>query len=142
MPPKPKYFAQSLEDSCVPACLRTVFTSLGKEILEYEIRALCDCDGTGTKASKAIEAARAVGFYGSYLARLEVDELVDSLELGALPITYLEIAEDHNHAVVVHEIRDGKVFINDPSNQDLLFINQDEFIKCWELTRGLTIIVQ
>jgi ABC-type bacteriocin/lantibiotic exporter with double-glycine peptidase domain len=142
VPPKPKYFGQSLHDSCVPTCLRTVIAAAGKDVLEYEIRALCECDGTGTAPSNAVKAAVSLGFDGSYLARLEFDELAALLTDGNLPITYLEIGKEYHHAIVVYEIEDGKVLINDPANRQKGHFRLEEFIPLWEATRGLTIVVK
>ncbi len=44
--PKPPYFSQTYEFSCVPTCLKMVLAVLNVDKSEAELRSLCDCDET------------------------------------------------------------------------------------------------
>ena len=119
-----------------------VLSALGCEVLEYELRQLCECDETGTAAKNAVLAAKALGFEKSVLAYLELDELNDLISNGAFPITYLRLGNGESHAVVVTELHDGRVYVLDPSDSDLDFIDEDDFAEMWKYKNGLTIIIE
>lgn len=104
MPPRPQHFPQTFPYSCVPACILTVLTSYGVTMLEYEVRAICKCDETGTTPSNAVVALKELGFDLSFVANFEFEELKSEVAFGLLPITYLRFAEGITHAVVVHDI--------------------------------------
>ncbi len=83
--PKPSHFFQTHSESCVPACLKMVFASLGFEISEFDLRNLCKCDKTGTSPSNAVNAVGECGF-DAYQANLVFEELEDLISKNITPI--------------------------------------------------------
>ena len=138
--PKPPYFSQAYEFSCVPTCLKMVLAALDVEKSEAELRSLCDCDETGTSPSKAVKAAIECGL-DAYQADIMFEELNDLVLQNVNPIVFIKVSEDTNysHAIVVYKISKGKVFALDPEIGERE-LNVSSFVEIW--SRGLTIIVE
>lgn len=139
--PKPPYFQQTYPFSCVPACLKMVLASLGCDIFEAELRALCECDETGTSPSKAVEAAIQCGF-DAYQANLTIEELTEILAENLTPIIFIRfsVAVNYSHAIVIYKITSKHIYALDPSELEERKIKIDKFLEIW--SRGLTIVIE
>ncbi len=138
--PKPPHFFQTHPFSCVPACLRMVLANYSFEISEFDLRNLCECDGTGIGPRKAIAAVKDLGFDCDE-ANLNFEELKEYLSNNLNPIVYLRfnLQTEFPHAVVVYKISKEKVFVLDPEIGEREF-HIDNFVEIW--SRGLTIVVE
>lgn len=145
MKSKPLFYPQETDDSCVPACLRMVFSIFNFAIPEIELRALCDCTIFGTEAWQAVEAARRLGFAQTTKQNLELAELQSLLVAGHFPIVYVNMLPlDTNrsvHALVVLGIEDDLITVYDP-NQGERQMPLDRFLQAWQMKHKLTIIVE
>ena len=138
--PKPPHFFQTHPESCVPACLRMVLSSLGFEISELDLRSLCKCQSDGTIPSNAVKAVIECGF-DAYIANLELEELQNLISESITPIVYVKINENttYFHAVVIYRIEETKIYALDPAIGEREF-ETSQFTKIW--SRGLTIIIE
>jgi hypothetical protein len=89
MPSKPPFHRQETPCSCVPACVRMVLASFGRELLEAELRALCDCTPFGTEALNAVDGVRQLGFPATGKYTLWRDERAAQVRQGLYPIVFV-----------------------------------------------------
>jgi ABC-type bacteriocin/lantibiotic exporter with double-glycine peptidase domain len=142
VPLRPNYYPQTYPYSCVPACMKMVLSAYELEIPESRLRELCECDELGTKPSKAIEAAKLLGFEDSYSANLNLSEVRELLSEGSFPIVYLRFPSNIQHAVVVLSLGEGKVSIFDPADPTKTTIEESSFETMWRSMNNQAIIIK
>ncbi|HWX43198.1 MAG TPA: cysteine peptidase family C39 domain-containing protein [Blastocatellia bacterium] len=145
MPSKPPFYKQETPDSCVPACLRMVFSSLGIDIEESKLRALCDCGVLGTDALRAVDAARQLGFEGSSKYTLSLGEMRTLVTEGCHPIAFVDLRPIDGvrniHAVVVVGIGPRNIIVLDPLKGERSFAVQ-VFSTAWAMAHNLALIIR
>ena len=147
MPVKPPLYLQETDYSCAPACLRMVLAAAGIEKAEEELREISGCTLEGTEALAIVDAARSFGFQNTRKYNLDFDELKSSLAQNLYPIAYIKTRTGsqkllQQHAVVVIEIKPGKVFLLDPApERGEIEMAEAEFLQAWSAMRRLTILV-
>lgn len=143
---KLRFHKQETTYSCVPACLRMVFSGFGLDLSEERLRELCDCTALfGTDALRAVEAARSLGYAGAAKYTLSYDELRRLVEDGRNPIAFLSLeaigGTEESHAVVVVEAGDATVTVYDPLYGERA-ISQQSFSTAWATRRNLMILIE
>lgn len=145
LPSKLPFYKQETSDSCVPACLRMVFSSIGFEISEAELRLLCDCTFEGTTALKAVDAARKLGFPGTRKYNLSLTELDKLLADGVPPIVFVEMYPIAGifqvHALIVTQITPFSIQVIDPEIGERVLPTQ-VFRTAWEQRNNLAILIK
>lgn len=146
MSAKPPLYLQETDYSCAPACLRMVLAAAGIEKSEEELRAVTNCDSEGTWPHEIVKAAKSFGFEESRKYNLDFSELMAALAEGAYIIAYIKtrlgaLGYSQKHAVVVSEIKSGKVFVLDPARGEIEIPGAD-FQQEWNATRRETILVK
>jgi ABC-type bacteriocin/lantibiotic exporter with double-glycine peptidase domain len=131
--------------SCVPACLRVVLLSLGHDIEESRLRALCDCTVFGTNAVQAIPALRELGFRRTQKHTLRLDELSAEVTRGVLPIAFVSTllidGVKGEHALIVLGISVTEVTVYDPLRGERI-LPLGSFEAAWAIMHNLTILVR
>jgi ABC-type bacteriocin/lantibiotic exporter with double-glycine peptidase domain len=118
-----------------------VLSAYELEVSEVTIRQLANCDETGTKPSNAVKAVKELGFRESYVANLDIQQLIRLLSEGTYPIVYLRFPRGGDHAVVVTEITKENVSVFDPENANKTSLNKSSFEDMWRLKNHLTIVI-
>jgi ABC-type bacteriocin/lantibiotic exporter with double-glycine peptidase domain len=142
---RPPLYRQETPYSCVPACLRMVLSSLGHEVTEASVRAVCDCTVFGTEALKAVDAMRQCGFPGTTKQTCTLEELRAQLHGGQWPIVFLNTlpitGERNAHAVVAIEVESVQVTVYDPLDGERV-LPQATFLTAWAMMHNLTLLIQ
>jgi len=116
----------------------------GVDVSERQLRVSCDTTLLGTDALKAVDAARKLGFDGSAIHTLTLDELRDLVESGHNPIVFVSLlpidARDDFHALVVTELSYGNVLVLDPLVGERT-IPELVFNAAWGMRHHLTILI-
>ncbi len=146
MPSKLPFHKQETRYSCVPACLRMLFGSLGVDVPESELRERCDCTPAfGTDALMAVDVARQFGFAGTAKHNLTLDELQNLTIDGLSPIVFVNLepidGTEDIHALVVVGFTQRYVIILDPLRGERVLPLQS-FNTAWGLRHNLAIIVK
>lgn len=145
LPSKLPFYNQETPDSCVPACLRMVLSSLGHEISEAELRLLCDCTFEGTTALKAVDAARQLGFRSTRKHNLSLTELNDLVSDGSTPIVFVEMYPIAGifqvHAMIVTKVTPFSIQVVDPETAERTLPLQ-VFNAAWEYRQNLAILIE
>jgi ABC-type bacteriocin/lantibiotic exporter with double-glycine peptidase domain len=145
MPSKPPFHKQETPYSCVPACLRMVFASLGRQLSEAELRALYDCTPFGTEAVNAVDAARQLGFAGTGKHTLSFDELDAQVRRSLYPIAFVNTRPIDGilagHALAVTAIDQRRVSVYDPLHGER-HLPRATFESAWAMMHNLAILVQ
>ncbi len=138
---KPPFYRQMHSSSCVSACLRMVLDFYGVEKTEFQIRELCEDDGTGVKPSKIVEVIIELGFNCYKPDNLTFEELKEYVSDKLFPIVYLRFNPEtqYSHAVIVYKISKEKVFILDPEDGERDF-DIDRFTELW--SQNITIVIE
>lgn len=145
MPSKPPFHRQETPYSCVPACVRMVLASFGRELSEAALRALCDCTPFGTEALKAVDAVRQLGFPATGKHTLSLDELEAQVRQGLYPIVFVNTLPidgiTDGHALVVVGIEQTDVAVYDPLHGER-HLPRATFASAWAILHNLTILIQ
>lgn len=145
MTSKPHFYKQETPYSCVPACLRMVFSAKGLFKTEAELRHLCDCTPLGTEALKAVDAARLLGFSKTVKLTLSLTELTSFANSNFNPIVFVNLLPiDGNrggHAVVVVGVQLEDILVYDPL-QGERNLPRLTFETAWNMMHNIAIIVQ
>lgn len=140
-----RFYKQETSYSCVPACLRSVLSSLGMEMSEAELRWRCDCTPLGTEALKAVDAARQLGFSGTIKCTLTITELNAQIDSNVYPIVFVELLPIEgirsSHAVVVGAIDEKQILVIDPLSGYRL-LPRPSFDSAWAMMHNLAILVR
>jgi ABC-type bacteriocin/lantibiotic exporter with double-glycine peptidase domain len=143
--PTPKFHKQETRYSCLPACLRIVFSSFNLDISESELRRLCDCTPFGTEALKAVDAARQLGFSQSAKYTLSIDELETLVATGNYPIVLVNLIPIDgivdSHALVVIEMNRTIVRVFDPLCGERV-LPYETFFTAWAMMHSLVILIE
>lgn len=95
-----------------------ILGSLGVDVPENRLRALCDSTLLGTDALKAMDAARQLGFAGSGKYTLSLAELRALTAKGDYPIVFVSLlpidGRKDVHAIVIVEFTAQEVQVLDP----------------------------
>ena len=122
-----------------------VFSSIGFEISEAELRLLCDCTFEGTTALKAVDAARKLGFPGTRKYNLSLTELDKLLADGVPPIVFVEMYPIAGifqvHALIVTQITPFSIQVIDPEIGERVLPTQ-VFRTAWEQRNNLAILIK
>ncbi len=144
-PSKLPLYLQETPDSCVPACLRMVFAELGLEITEAELRDLCDCTFEGTRALKAVDAARTLGFPQTGKHTLTLAELETVVNNGSTSIVFVDMEPINGtyqvHALVVTDVTPFSIQVLDPASGERIIPHQ-VFQVAWEARHHLAIVIE
>jgi ABC-type bacteriocin/lantibiotic exporter with double-glycine peptidase domain len=122
-----------------------VLASLGRELSEAVLRALCDCTPFGTEALKVVEAVRQLGFPATGKHTLSIGELEAQVRQGLYPIVFvntLPIDEiTGGHALVVVGINQTDIAVYDPLHGER-HLPRATFASAWAMMHDLTILIQ
>ncbi|MGH8742832.1 MAG: cysteine peptidase family C39 domain-containing protein, partial [Burkholderiales bacterium] len=132
---KPSFSKQETRYSCVPACLRMVFSSFGLDVPEAELRHACDSTAFGTGALHVLDVARRYDFAQTAKHTLTGEELAEVAAAGQYPIVFLNLWPIEqiweSHAVIVLAFGDAAVAVLDPAAGERL-IPRTNFEASWE----------
>ncbi|MGH9799992.1 MAG: cysteine peptidase family C39 domain-containing protein [Blastocatellia bacterium] len=141
---KPSFSKQETNYSCVPACLRMVFSSFGLDVPEAELRHVCDSTAFGTGAFQVLDVARRYGFAQTAKHTLTGEELAEVAAADQYPIVFLNLwpLEQiwESHAVIVLVVEDANVLVLDPATGERL-IPRTSFEAGWQLQHRVVIII-
>ena len=87
-----------------------VLASLGLEIEEAPLRALCDCTVFGTEALKAVDAVRRLGFAGTTKQTLSMEDLRQQLQGGSFPIVLVNLTYTNKCYRLVEVFQGGTAY--------------------------------
>jgi ABC-type bacteriocin/lantibiotic exporter with double-glycine peptidase domain len=122
-----------------------VFSHLGLEFQEAELRTLCDCTPFGTEALKAVDAARRLGFSKTAKHRLAADELAAQVSHSVYPIVFVNLLPidgvKGQHAMVVMAVDQVNVTVSDPLQGERI-LPRATFDAAWAVMHNLAILVQ
>lgn len=139
------FYRQETPYSCVPACLRIIFSGFDLDISEAELRDLCDCNPFGTEALKAVDAVRKLGFPKTAKWTLSIYELVTQVNSGCYPIVFINLLPIDGikvgHAVVVLAINQANVSFYDPLQGERI-LPRSTFDTAWAMMHNLSILVR
>jgi ABC-type bacteriocin/lantibiotic exporter with double-glycine peptidase domain len=142
---KPSFYKQETISSCLPACLRMVFSSFGFEIAEAELRAASDCTVFGTSALQAVDAARQFGFEHTAKHTLSLEQLGMIVESGGCPIVLVSMlpidAIRETHALVVTAIGRTEIHVYDPAQGERR-LALETFSAAWASRSNVAIIIE
>ena len=145
MPSKPPFHKQETPYSCVPACVRMVLASFGRELSEAALRVLCDCTPFGTEAINAVDAVRQLGFPDTGKHTLSLDELAVQVRRGLSPIVFVNTLPidgiTGGHALVVVGIEQTDVAVYDPLHGER-HLPRATFKSAWTMMHNLTLLIQ
>lgn len=145
MTSKLRFYKQETPYSCVPACLRMVFSGKGLLKSEAELRQCCDCTPLGTEALKAVDAARQLGFSKTVKLTLSLEELTSLVNSGSNPIVFVNLLPidgvKGGHAVVVIGVRLQRISLYDPLQGERI-IPSSTFETAWAMMHNLAILIQ
>lgn len=138
---KPHLHYQMTPSSCVSACLKMILDFYGVEKTEFQIRELCEDDGTGVEPQKAVKAVLDLGFNCYKPDNLTFEELEEYISDNLFPIVYLRFnpKAKYSHAVVVYKTAKGKIFFLDPERGER-DLDTNQFTKIW--SQKITIIIE
>jgi ABC-type bacteriocin/lantibiotic exporter with double-glycine peptidase domain len=115
---------------------------------EAYLRQLLECDESGTRPEKMVEAVKEhFGLMKSEIGRLTLDKLQEEISRGLYPIVYLDLLDQgvqNAHAVIVTEIAEDKIRVVDPyydENDGVRAFELAEFNRAWMAVSGRTIII-
>jgi hypothetical protein len=98
----------------------------------------------GTEALKAVDVARALGFFNTIKATLNFDELVEQLEAGYYPIILVNLLPIDGikdaHAIVSLEAKPNYVKVYDPLKGERI-LPTSTLMTAWTMMSNLTILV-
>jgi ABC-type bacteriocin/lantibiotic exporter with double-glycine peptidase domain len=145
MPSKPPFYKQETPYSCVPACIRMVLASFGRELSEAALCVLCDCTSFGTEALNAVDAVRQLSFAGTGKHTLSIDELTAQVRQGLYPIVFVNTLPidgiTGGHALVVVGIDQTAVAVYDPLHGER-HLPRATFESAWAMMHNLTLLIQ
>lgn len=122
-----------------------VLGSFGLELVEAELRTLCDCTPFGTEALKAVDAVRQLGFAQTVKHTLSAHELEVQVRRGAYPIAFVNTLPidgiKGGHAVVVVDMDQDGVLVYDPLRGERL-LPHTTFDTAWAMMHNVAILVQ
>jgi hypothetical protein len=110
-----------LAQMCGPSALQKLLKTQGVEVSQSELAELAGTDETGTTMLGLVEAAKAKG--------LELAG-VEAPEAGGLPQPFIAYV-NHNHFLVVREVRDDSVVVLDLDKPETAF-TRAEFARMWD----------
>lgn len=138
------FYKQETRFSCVPACLRMIFSHFGLHVPEEELRRACDSTDFGTSALNALDAARRYGFAQTGKYTLTIEELAEVAATDKYPIVFVNLWPidqiRENHALIIIAITGAEVSAIDPAQGERL-IPRPLFDAGWAMRDHLAIII-
>ena len=145
MPSTPPFDKQETPYSCVPACVRMVLASFGRELSEAVLHVLCDCTPFGTVALKVVDTVRQLGFPATGKHTLSLDELAAQARRGLFPIVFVNMLPidgiTDGYALVVVRIDQTDIAVYDPLRGER-HLPRATFVSAWAMMHNLTILIQ
>jgi len=131
---------QETEYTCLPACIRMVFSYLGKDISEKKIASACHTTNAGTKLKDAVQAARHFGYEVTQIQDGLLEDLFQSINnfkpvIVILGLEHLSYGDFGTHSVVVTGFKEDHILIIEPLTGKEKQINILDFLKAWQ-SRG------
>jgi len=121
-----------------------VLASLGRNLSEAALRALCDCTPFGTEALKAVDAVRQLGFPDTGKHTLSPDELAAQVRQGFSPIVFVNTLPIDGirggHAFVVVGIDQTEVAVYDPLHGERR-LPRTTFASAWAMMHNLSLLI-
>lgn len=108
---------------CGPTCLRMISKYYGKVFTLNDLRNKAHITREGVSMLGISDAAEAIGFH-TLGVKLTYEQLLSEAQLPCI------VHWNQSHFVVVHAVKQNKVYVADPSSS-LLDYNKSEFEKCW-----------
>jgi ATP-binding cassette, subfamily B, bacterial len=108
---------------CGPTCLRMVTKHYKRTISLEKIRRLSDTTRSGSSLKNIAGAAEKIGFK-TLGVKIDFKTLADEAPLPCI------VFWNENHFIVVHKIKNNKVYVADPAH-GLLTYTKQEFIDNW-----------
>ena len=118
----PFYHQPDIMD-CGPTCLRMVTKHYKRTISLEKIRRLSDTTRSGSSLKNIAGAAEKIGFK-TLGVKIDFKTLADEAPLPCI------VFWNENHFIVVHKIKNNKVYVADPAH-GLLTYTKQEFIDNW-----------
>ena len=121
-----------------------VLAGFGLEIMEAELRRVCDTTPLGTDALKAVDCARALGFAQTAKHTLTVEALAMLAASGVHPIVFVSLLPidgfRNTHALVIIAVSDSAVVVYDPMAGERHLL--PTFNTAWAMRHNLAIIIE
>jgi len=108
---------------CGPTCLRMISKYYGNVFTLNDLRNKAHITREGVSMLGISDAAEAIGFH-TLGVKLTYEQLLSEAQLPCI------IHWNQSHFVVVHAVKQNKVYVADPSSS-LLVYNKPEFERCW-----------
>ncbi|MFK4317266.1 MULTISPECIES: peptidase domain-containing ABC transporter [unclassified Bacillus (in: firmicutes)] len=117
---------QDLKD-CGPACLAMISRYYGFNMSISKIREIAGTDLAGTNIKGLIEAGEKLGFE---VKAVKATKLEDLKEIPLPTIAHVVVNGGLLHYVVIHKIKDNKIYIADPEKGLITYL-LEEFCQMW-----------
>jgi ABC-type bacteriocin/lantibiotic exporter with double-glycine peptidase domain len=144
---KLKAFQQKHSHSCIPACIRIVLEYWGFSYTEEELITACCClPGTGTLPEDAVSGIESLGYNALWFEDANIERLM-SLTDNQWPVIIFLYAGDLPygrsglHAVVISNIKNGRVKYIDPSLSKEMTLDLKVFLKAWAVLDNQGIVI-
>ena len=109
--------------ACGPTCLRMISKHYGKDVSLPEIIQISGTTREGSNLLGLSNAAEKIGFR-TLSVKVPFDKFIEDAPLPCIAHW------NQSHFVVIHKIKNDKIFIADPAH-GLLVYTKEEFIKSW-----------
>ena len=117
------FYQQPDTMDCGPTCLRMVAKHYKRSISLEKIRRLSDTTRSGSSLKNIADAAEKIGFK-TLGVKIDFKSLAKEAPLPCI------VFWNENHFIVVHKIKNNKVYVADPAHGLLTYAKQ-EFIDNW-----------
>ena len=117
------HFLQRDQMDCGPTCVKMIAQHYGKEMSLPYLREQAHIDRQGVSLLGIKDAAEAIGFEATGI-RANFEGLVQKENMPCV------VHWNQNHFVVVHAVKNGKVYVADPA-QSLITYTEEEFCNSW-----------
>lgn len=117
---------QDLKD-CGPACLAMISSYYGFTMSISKIRNIAGTDLSGTNIRGLLEAGEKLGFEVKAVKATKIENLK---EIPLPAIAHVVVNGGLLHYVVIHKIKDNKIYIADPEKGLITYL-LEEFCQMW-----------
>lgn len=146
------YYNQQTPFTCALACLRMVFSYLGRETTEIELARVIGFNPKfGVSMPNLAKTCEIMSFDYKLMKYAKLENIKNFLSGHLFPIAllkanvYEKVSGEHGHFIIVKDITDKSIIVNDPDRTyggEGKSVDIDIFTKAWSASKRWLLVVK